>query len=195
MIHCDNINKAFGGRMLFRHFSYRIGAAGLYAVTGPSGCGKTTLARMIMGLEQPNQGSVHRKSGLRFSAVFPENRLISTLTALENVDFPVGNMARSRAMLQAMRLDANADQYPWELSSGMNRRVALARALSYRGDLLILDEPFNGLDQGLKEYILTLLLEYAADMPVVVLGHETELLRNASISFLNLEEYATSLQK
>jgi len=145
---------------------------------------------MIMGLENPDYGTIERPKELRFSAAFPEDRLIPTLTALENVNYPLGNQREcARELLEILQLTDSIDCYPHELSSGMKQRVSLARAMAYQGDILLLDEPFRGLDNELKEYILSILTSQAAKMPVIIFSHEVNLLQRVSDTFLHLDHY------
>ena len=187
MIECKKISKAFGKTIVLKDFDYIVGETGLYTVTGPSGRGKTTLARLIMGLERPDSGEILYKEGIRISPVFPENRLIPTLTCLENVEYAAKDKAKSQEMLHHLKLAGWEDAYPGQLSSGMKRRVALARALAYEGNILILDEPFAGLDAALKSYVLELLLYHGKTMPVLLFSLEVALVKPVSHHFLDLQ--------
>lgn len=187
MIKCTNLCKSFGGKVVFHNFCYQFKCCGLQTITGPSGCGKTTLSRLLMGLEKPDGGMIEMENGLRFSTVFPEDRLIPTMTALENVTYPLGSgQEPAQELLETLGLGAFAHNYPHELSSGMRQRVSLARALAYEGDVLLLDEPFRGMDNKLKEHILSLLLIRAETGPVIAFSHEIYLLQQVSASFLRL---------
>lgn len=188
MIECRKISKAFGTTVVLKDFDYSVGETGLYTVTGPSGRGKTTLARLIMGLEEPDTGEILCKKGIRISPVFPENRLIPTLTCLENVEYAAKDRKKSREILKSLKLEDWEETYPCQLSSGMKRRTALARALAYRGDILILDEPFAGLDGALKSYVLELLLRHGETMPILLFSHEVALTKPVSQHFLDLQQ-------
>jgi NitT/TauT family transport system ATP-binding protein len=187
VIECRNLYKSFGDTVVFKEFSYQIADTGIHTIIGPSGCGKTTLVRIIMGLEQSDAGFVTGVDGLKFSAVFAEDRLIPTLTALDNIDYPIGQPEQSLYWLGQMQMSEQADSYPFELSAGMKRRVGLARALAFSGVILILDEPFKGLDLELQQHILGILQAYAQNHPVILLSHEIiYLLKEASVSLLDL---------
>lgn len=196
MIRCVNINKSFGKKVVLNAFSYHFHSQGIQTITGPSGCGKTTLARIIMGLEKPDSGVVEGQRALRFSAAFPEDRLIPTMTALENVNYPLrGSQSSARDLLEMLRLENSIHQYPHELSSGMKQRVSLARALAYDGDILVLDEPFRGFDDELKQYVLSLLMERSQKMPVIIFSHEVSLLQKVSATFLRLDYYTNGSEE
>lgn len=129
------------------------------AVSGPSGSGKTTLLRIIAGLTPPSGGRCLYRSQIvtgpsrERGFMFQESRLFPWLTVRENVALggPEGE-----ALLQAVGLGEYADAYPSEISGGMARRAALARALAARPQLLLLDEPFTNLDPASKEGVAEL---------------------------------------
>ena len=121
---------------------------------GESGCGKTTLLRIIAGLEDFS-GSISQVPSGGISMVFQEDRLLPWRTALENVALVRdGSSGEAMCLLDAMELSAEAGKLPGALSGGMQRRVALARALNFDGDMLLLDEPFKGLDEALRARVI-----------------------------------------
>ena len=136
------------------------GVTRTYYFRTPSGSGKTTLFRLIAGLEEPDNTEPRaqiRRYGSRMSMVFQEDRLCEEYSALVNVDMVTGDRERSRQYLRGL-LDERDLQKPCrELSGGMKRRVAIARAIAAGGDVMLLDEPFSGLDaesrRGEEEYI------------------------------------------
>ena len=143
----------------------RIEAGEIVALLGPSGCGKTTTLRMIAGLEQPDAGTIEiggravdtvptERRGI--GLVFQEHALFPHLDVRRNVAFGLRLAsradadARAEAMLRLVGLEALADREPHQLSGGEQQRVAVARALAVEPALLLLDEPFNSLDAGLR---------------------------------------------
>ena len=171
--------------MVLDQFSLQIPEMGVTAFSGPSGCGKTTLLRLIAGLARPDAGEI---TGVpeRPSFLFQEDRLIPWLTARGNVlaVLPTSEQERAGAFLHAVGLGGEEESYPDALSGGMRRRVALARALAYRGGILLLDEPFKGLDPALMEQLAALILRQ--DRPVLVTSHsdrEMDLLGGRIIRF------------
>ncbi len=150
---------------------------------GPSGCGKSTLLNIIANLIKPNAGEVKFRSfggagSPRIGYVFQEPRLVPWMTVLDNVllvtDKGPEAMELATELLSEMRLGKTADHYPNELSGGMQRRVALARAFVIRPNLLLMDEPFVSLDQPLAESLRRLLLRLLAEHPtsVVFVSHD-----------------------
>jgi len=131
----------------------------MVCLLGPSGCGKTTLLRIIAGFENPSQGTVqvnshtvtHPNSDCIF--VFQQSGLLPWMTVKENVGLGLRDLAskeerndRINEYLEIVELEGFDDHYPHQLSGGMKRRAELARALVINPDMLIMDEPFSGLD-------------------------------------------------
>ncbi len=166
-----NITKAYDGKTVLDGINLEIPENGIFGIFGASGHGKTTLIRILCGLEKPDGGEVIGTRGIKFSVVFQEDRLLPSLTALENVAL-VSDKVTAAEILKKVGLSDSADKYPSEMSGGMSRRTAIARALAYSGDVLILDEPFKGLEAELKERIGGLFREYAQSKPVIIVTHD-----------------------
>lgn len=164
MIELKNICFSYGSddENVFENFSLEIKADEFVAVMGKSGIGKSTLMRLILGLEAPKQGSITGLDGKRISVVWQENRLLTWYNVLKNVMIVSSAPGKASAMeiLRLLRLNECIYEYPNELSGGQQRRVAIARALYYGGDLVLLDEPFTGLDAELKAETAALIKKY-----------------------------------
>lgn len=145
MISLNNITFAYKTKPVIKDFSLQLENGGKICFFAESGKGKTTLLRIITGLEKPQSGAVNTK-GEVFSAVFQENRLLPFKTVLNNITLIGADKDTALYHLTALGLADSANKYPAELSGGMQRRAALARALSADYTALILDEPFSGLD-------------------------------------------------
>jgi sulfonate transport system ATP-binding protein len=148
------------------------------ALVGPSGCGKTTLLRIIAGLDRDYQGTVQLPDHCRLGMVFQEPRLLPWRSVEANVRLaaPEASDATLDALFQTLGLAAHRGHYPGELSLGLARRVALARAFAVDPDLLVLDEPFVSLDAALAERLRTELVELVTRRPVTTLlvTHDVE---------------------
>lgn len=171
MIALDNVSVRFAEKVVLDRFSLSLPETGVVAVSGPSGCGKTTMARVLCGLQKPDGGSVSGLKSGRISVMFQEDRLLPWRSVLENL-LLVTDRETALQWLQRLQLEEEAESMPATLSGGMRRRVALARALAYEADLLILDEPFKGLDPALKQSIYPLIREQAKTRPVLLISHE-----------------------
>jgi len=145
-------------------------------IMGPSGCGKTTLLRCIAGLEQPNSGTVEDVPQ-PVSFVFQEDRLCGGFDAAANIRLAAGP-ALSDAVLAAHLAElglTDCGGLPAEnLSGGQQRRVAIARAVCYGGKLLLLDEPFKGLDPDTRRRTAAYIRRRAAGATVICVTHDRD---------------------
>ena len=175
MVELQDVAVRFDGRPVFEHVSVHIPPGVHAAVMGPSGVGKTTLLRVIAGLLRPDSGKV-RVHTPRRAMLFQNPRLLPWLNALENVNTVLSDGSRTlpEAMqwLQRVGLGAAAGKYPAELSGGMQQRVALARALAYGGNLVLLDEPFQGLDETTRGEIMALCREVLREKTTILVTHD-----------------------
>lgn len=145
-----NVNKSYGGQQVLRNLNLTM--EGTNVLMAPSGQGKTTLARLLLGLETPDSGSVEVNG--RIVAQFQEDRLCKQLSAVGNVALccPQKSQEQIEAALTALNLtSADWNKPARQLSGGQARRVALARALLAPADGVILDEPFKGLDEATRQ--------------------------------------------
>ena len=190
LLEFDRVSKQFGPTAAVADVSFSLKPGEIACLLGPSGCGKTTLLRIAAGIEKPDTGRLlfdgqemagparfvppeKRNIGLMFQdfALFPH------LSILENVAFGLKNLPPAEARtiarhaLERVGLASYAANYPHHLSGGEQQRVALARALVPRPQIMLMDEPFSGLDQRLRESVraetLTLLRETRASCLLV----------------------------
>lgn len=170
---CDRVWKKYGEKTALREFSTVFPAGKVTCLMAPSGKGKTTLLRMILGLTEPSGGTI---TGVpkKKAAVFQEDRLCPGLSAVENITLVIGKKreAEARSLLGKLGLAESADTDAEYLSGGMRRRTALARALVAESELLVLDEPFTGLDEANRAAAAALVRKYTEGKTVIVVTHD-----------------------
>lgn len=178
----ENLCKRYGKKAVLDSFHYTFPEAGIVALMGPSGCGKTALLRLIAGLERPDGGTVRLPRGTKLSMVFQEDRLLPTLDVRGNLLAVLGgdtpeNRRLAEEYLDRVGLEREYPSLPSQLSGGMKRRVAIARAVAYGGDILLLDEPFKGLDNESKRRVMDFALERKNRLTLLVTHNENEAAR------------------
>ena len=189
-----NLRRFFEGRAVVDDVSLRVQPGQVTCLLGPSGCGKSTTLRMIAGVEMQDEGEIYVDDKLICDTVFrvpPERReiglmfqdfaLFPHLSVGDNVAFGLKGAkerkrARAEELLDRVALGQYIDDYPHQLSGGEQQRVALARALAPRPRIMLMDEPFSGLDNrlrdGIRDETLSLLKE--EDTAVLLVTHEPE---------------------
>ena len=170
----NGLMKAYEGKTVLNVFSAVLPCGQVTAVMAPSGAGKTTLLRLLMGLDVPDSGRIEGLAGHRMAAVFQEDRLCGYLSPVDNIRLvnPARTAQEVRAALAEMGLAGCEAQPCRELSGGMNRRVALLRALLADADLLLLDEPFKGLDARTRQDVMRRTRALCAGRTVVLVTHD-----------------------
>ena len=171
MIDINKISFSYGDKQVLHDYSLHVGKGERICLFAPSGSGKTTLFRLIAGLEKPDSGEI-KLSG-RVNYLFQEDRLLPWLTITENLTLVGVDKIRARELLSQVGLE-EFDKFPDELSGGMRRRVAIARSVCLGGEILLLDEPFTGLDSGLREICAELLKREFAGAAVIMITHDRE---------------------
>lgn len=177
MLKINDLSFSYGDKKILNELSLSLPSKGVYAITGPSGCGKTTLFMLIASLIKPDSGSIE-SDHKRLSFVFQEARLLPWLTAAENVNFALGGkkstLQNAIEELCKVGLSDDTKKYPHELSGGMQRRVSLARAFAYDGDIILLDEPTAGLDEKIKAVVLDMIKEKGEKSLVLMITHDID---------------------
>lgn len=171
-IQLNNLCKAYGDKVIFENYNRTLDFNGILIIQGKSGLGKTTLMRLITGLERADKGEI-LKSAEKISFMFQEDRLIPFVTVLKNLT-AVCSEKKAMKYLSLVGLEDEKDNSPTALSGGMRRRVALARALCFDSDLVILDEPFKGLDEKLKAEICEIIKEESKNREFIIISHDSE---------------------
>lgn len=193
----DNLVKKFGDRTVINGVSFRVHRAETLVIMGGSGCGKSTLLRQLIGAIKPTSGTVkifgHEISGMRdrelagvrrkFGMLFQTGALLQSLTVGENVALPIREHSgldeniidlMVKMKLEQVGLTGFEDLKPAEISGGMRKRVALARALALDPELLFSDEPTSGLDPIMTAVVdeLTVTLTRRVGVTAVVVTHD-----------------------
>jgi phospholipid/cholesterol/gamma-HCH transport system ATP-binding protein len=197
MIRVIDVHHSFGSQQVLRGIDLRVQKGEILAIIGRSGSGKTVLLRLIIGLVQPNRGQIlieetdiTQLSGRRldrmrerFGMLFQGGALFDSMTVFENVAFPLREKtdlsrlevaAQVQKMLENVGLGEMGYKFPAELSGGMKKRTALARALVTNPSIILFDEPTTGLDPILVHAIHQLIQEThdAFGYTAVIVSHE-----------------------
>lgn len=178
----EHLCKRYGENAVLDDISFTA-RVGVTRLLGPSGIGKTTLLRVLLGLETPDSGTVNGDK-FRWTAVFQENRLLEGLDAEGNLRFVLGanyNAAAARALLEELGLGDVGKKKVRDYSGGMQRRLALARALLAPSDALALDEPFTGLDADNRAAAQRCVARAAREKIVLLVSHEDDALTGAEV--------------
>ncbi len=176
MIQIRDLTLRYGDKPVLDQFSLELSGSGLTALTGPSGCGKTTLLRVLAGLERPSAGTVEGIDPTRTAVLFQEDRLLPWRTAEQQIADVLPRERRGEAAdwLAFAELEGEGRTRPAALSGGMARRLALARCAALGGNLLLLDEPFTGVDLPRALRLLDRLRGLRT--PVLLVSHESAVL-------------------
>ncbi|MEQ8200782.1 MAG: ABC transporter ATP-binding protein [Syntrophomonadaceae bacterium] len=156
-----HIDIRFGDLLVLHDLSMEVEEHKLTCILGPSGAGKTTLLNLISGSLQPQIGQIEGFEGKSISYLFQETRLLRWKTAEDNIDFVLKDHLSKTQRVEAINryiemvgLNEFRRYYPDQLSGGMKQRVAIARAFAFPSDILLMDEPFKGLDLQLKTSLM-----------------------------------------
>lgn len=196
LLYIEDVHKAYDGKVVLDDIDLAVKKGALCTVVGPSGCGKSTLLRLILGQEQPTRGKIlidgkpvgyaNPDRGI----VYQKYSLFPNMSVLDNVllgkKFVHGFLGfrkkrqvfidEAMEYLKRVRLEEHAGKYPYELSGGMQQRVAIAQALIMQPKILLMDEPFGALDPGTREDMQVFLLELweKTKMTIFFVTHDME---------------------
>ena len=164
-------NVAGERQQVLADINFALGDGEVAVLVGPSGCGKSTLLRILAGLDRDYQGRVSRPPEARIGMVFQEPRLLPWRTVEDNVRLaaPEADDAKLAALFAVLELEAHRSHFPGELSLGLARRVALARAFAVDPEFLILDEPLASLDDALAARLREQIAMLVASRPITTL--------------------------
>ena len=193
----QDLSFRYEDHTLFSHFNYCFSFGKSYGIKGPSGQGKTTLLYLISGLLTPKEGTIFPSFKQGLAVVFQEPELVQSLSAVENVALPLSSyytrntaLLLAHKMLDRMDLHGLADRQPDALSYGQQQRVAIARALAFPASLLLMDEPFKGLDNAVCKRIIDVIRELQEEKQQTLLfsSHSADELQQLADIVLDLSE-------
>ena len=185
-----NTSRAFGSFVAIENISFEVGTGRFVSIVGPSGCGKSTLLNMIAGLTSPSEGQIEVFGAplvginRRAAYMFQRDALLPWKTVLGNIQFGLclrgysqkKSLEKAQAWLQRIGLKGFGNHYPYQLSGGMRKRVAIAQCWIVEPDLVLMDEPFSALDVHtrlrMEEEILN--LASGSNTTVVFVTHDLE---------------------
>ncbi len=213
LLHVEDVQKAYGGKVVLDDVDLAVKKGTLCTVVGPSGCGKSTLLRLILGQERPSSGAIFIEgkpvgyANLDRGIVYQKYSLFPNMSVLDNVllgkRFVHGYWGfkkrkkefvdEAMEYLTRVRLDKHIDKLPFELSGGMQQRVAIAQALIMKPKILLMDEPFGALDPGTREDMQVFLLELweKTKMTIFFVTHDMEEAVFLGTRILVLSQYYT----
>jgi ABC-type nitrate/sulfonate/bicarbonate transport system ATPase subunit len=199
MLCLKDVNLSFGEKQVLTNFSYSFEDNKIYVITGPSGCGKSTLLRLACGLLSPTSGSITYGDGTIVNKADKEIFMMHQhytnfpwKSVIDNVLFPIRlhtivtevHKQEAIAMLSKVGLEQSADLYPHELSGGMKQRVALARTLMMKPNMLLMDEPLSALDPKMRLQMQNLIIDLhkeTSNTIIMVTHDEDEAIKLANI--------------
>ena len=214
VIRVKDLSIGWGDTVIQKDLSFDVNRGEVLAVLGGSGSGKSTLLRFMIGLEQPLEGTVEYvghegpidlDEGLPpFGVMFQAGALFGSLTVVENVALPLEEhtklppdaiIAIAKAKLRLVGLEGAADKFPNELSGGMKKRAAIARALALEPSIVFLDEPSAGLDPITSAELDELIkaLNESLGLNVVLVSHELESIFNIAHRVIMLDKKTKSI--
>ena len=191
MISIKNLNKSFDDKNVLVDINLELELGGSYCLMGSSGIGKTTLTRILLGEEKFDSGEIIGVKIDDISVMYQENRLCMPLTVIENIALVQKGKIKYKEIVEniAKILPVECLNQPvLQLSGGMRRRVALARAMCFDSKFIILDEPFTGLDYKTKCLVIDYILEMKKDRTLLVITHGIEDAKLLNAKIINMEE-------
>ncbi len=186
----NNLSYSFGPTEILKNINFHLAPGKVVSIVGPSGCGKTTLLHLCANLLSSKDGFIGN-SFKKTSVVFQESRLLPWQTTLNNIAFGLkaNGIGKSQRYQQAKSIaetfglnDQDLKKFPKDLSGGMRQRVAFARAIAIKPDLLFLDEPFSALDIGLKQALQKLLVQHVTEQEIAILFITHDLMEAVRLS-------------
>jgi len=172
-----NISKTYGEKTVFKDFEITIPIGMTTILMGKSGRGKTTLLNILMGLEFPDSGTIQGKEEMRLSAVFQEDRLCELLSVETNIKMVLNSKHTHERIIENLELVGLEKELRTpvkKLSGGMKRRVAIVRAVIAKSELILMDEPFKGLDSETRLMCMEYVKKCSHGKTLIISTHNHE---------------------
>lgn len=188
-INLSHVCKSYGDKNILNDFNYEFTSESITIISGKSGIGKTTLLNLLLGIEKPDSGIIQQESISRVSAVFQEDRLIENLSAKKNIEVVLDNKNWEEVIKQAfieLGLKGEESTKALKLSGGMKRRIAIIRAILYPSDLIIMDEPFKGLDEKNRRLAIKFIKNNLNKRILIISSHDSRDVEDFNGNLLNL---------
>lgn len=177
-IKVENLSFSYGNQVVLSNVNLELTDRQPVVLLGGSGMGKTTLLRLLAGLMKPDSGQIHGiTADTRIAVMYQEDRLFPHLTVWKNLKLVRPDITQPEAeeLLKELNLEESVlDQLPRELSGGMRRRAALARTLLFEAEVVLMDEPFQGLDPDTRQMALQTVKKRTAGRPLLLISHEPQ---------------------
>lgn len=177
MIIFKDISKSYGNRTVLKNFNIEIREGQTTFVLGKSGSGKTTFSKIVLGLEKIDTGKISGLDGKKISVVFQEDRLMENMTIGSNFKMTVDSHINSKQIIEKMEkigLFQSLETKISELSGGMKRRISILRAFLIEFDLIVMDEPFRGLDDETKEIVMNFVIQNIKGKTAIIITHNKD---------------------
>jgi len=187
----ENLTKKYNDQLVLDHINMEFEDGKKYGLMGPSGSGKTTLLHIILGLEKADDGTVSGLEQKKAAAVFQEDRLCEAFSALENVAMVTNELSKEQIreeLSQLLPMDS-IDKPVKNLSGGMKRRVAVCRSLLAPSDMIIMDEPFTGLDENTKKAVIQYIVKKTKGKMLIISTHNEEDIAALGGELIKLDGY------
>lgn len=174
MIKLENISFSYGNESIISNLSAEFEEGFIYCIMGLSGVGKTTLMKVISGLTKCAEGSISGTEKMKKTFIFQENRLLPWMSVYDNIKYVTSDEKKIKQALADTQLLSEKNKLPEELSGGMARRAAIARAAAFDGDIFFIDEPLYGLDVKTSQGILEMIKNTVKDKTAFIITHSPD---------------------
>ncbi|MDY5480570.1 MAG: ATP-binding cassette domain-containing protein [Peptostreptococcus porci] len=177
MIIFKDISKSYGNKIVLKNFNIDIREGQTTFMFGKSGSGKTTFSKIVLGLEKIDAGEITGLDGKKISVVFQEDRLMENMTIGSNFKMTVDSHINRKQIVEKMEkigLFQPLETKISELSGGMKRRISILRAFLIEFDLIVMDEPFRGLDEETKEKVMNFVIQNIKGKTAIIITHNKD---------------------